>query len=300
MIEIAGSRVFVGTSGWVYPHWRGRFYPNDLAAKKWLRFAAERFDALEVNTTFYGSARPTTFAGWLAEVRDLVPSGFRFAIKGSRFITHIKRLRDVEQPLANFFSMGLLGLGAALGPILWQLPPQLAYDEDRLEVFLSLLPRTAGKAQRLGNRHDERFAGRADPSRGPGLPARAPLLYAIEPRHPSFGGDRFLDLCRAHDVAAVVADLAGRHVPIDRVTSSLAYLRLHGSRKRYASKYSVDEIEAWRDRILRYIAAGARQVHVYFDNDGHAHAAHDAIALGRSLVELTERSSAHPGAPHFW
>jgi uncharacterized protein YecE (DUF72 family) len=297
MIEVHGSRVFVGTSGWVYPHWRGRFYPAGLAARRWLRFAAERMDSLEVNTTFYGSARPTTFAGWLDDVRELVPSGFRFAIKGSRFITHVKRLRDARQALANFFSTGLLGLGAALGPILWQLPPQLPFDEARLEEFLALLPRTAGEAERLGRRHDERFAGRADPSRGAGLPARAALAYAIEPRHPSFGSERFLALCRAHDVAAVVADLAGRQVPVDRVTSSLAYLRLHGSRRRYAGRYSAGELDAWRDRIVRYIDAGAREVHVYFDNDASAHAAHDAIALRR---RLGEGSSTHPHAPHFW
>src|SRR5688572_18593281 len=116
----------VGTSGWLYPHWRGRFYPADLSPRRWLTWAAARFDALEVNTTFYGSARPQSFESWAAEV----PPGFRFAVKGSRYITHMKKLRDVDQAVANFFATGLLLLGGALGPILWQLPPQLPFDEE--------------------------------------------------------------------------------------------------------------------------------------------------------------------------
>ncbi len=285
----------VGTSGWLYPHWRGTFYPRDLSRRRWLGWAAARFDALEVNTTFYGSPRPGTFAAWAAEV----PPGFRFAVKGSRYITHMKKLRAVEQALANFFATGVLLLGGTLGPILWQLPPQLPFDEARLADFLRLLPRTAGAAQALGDRHDDRFAARADTRRGPGLAARARLRYAIEPRHPSFADPRFLRLCERHGVAAVIADLAGEQVRIDAVTAPFAYLRLHGSRKRYASRYTDHELAEWAARLHDYRRRGARETYVFFDNDFRAHAARDALRLRRELgVDAARTAHAwHPDLP---
>ncbi len=125
--------VRIGTSGWSYPHWRGRFYPKGLRQAGELRHAAERMDALEINTTFYGSIRSSTFTGWREQVADLATRGFRYAVKGSRYITHMKKLRDVQTALANFYATGPLLLGDTLGPFLWQLPPVLAFDEELLE-----------------------------------------------------------------------------------------------------------------------------------------------------------------------
>jgi uncharacterized protein YecE (DUF72 family) len=275
------SVVRIGTSGWSYPHWRGRFFPVGMPATGHLRYAAERVDALEINTTFYGSARPTRFTAWRAGVADL--EGFRFAVKGSRYITHMKKLRGVEAALANFFATGPLLLGATLGPFLWQLPPNLGYDEAVLEAFFQLLPRDAGAAQRLAGKHDARFAGRATTERGPGLTARAPLHHAVEPRHPSFEGDAFVRLCERQRVAIVHADTAGRHVALEAPGADVAYLRLHGSRKLYASRYRDDELLAWAARVRELAAA---EVYVFFDNDARAYAAHDAIRLRDILADL--------------
>lgn len=275
------ARVRVGTSGWAYPHWRGRFYPPGLAHRRELRHAAERLAALEINATFYGSLRPTTFAAWREEVADLVAGGFRFAVKGSRYITHLRRLRDVEAALANFYATGPLLLGAALGPFLWQLPPTLRFEPETLERFFALLPRSAGAAQRLARRHDDRFAGRASSDRGPGLAARAPLAHAVEPRHPSFDDVAFLRMCAAHEIAVVHADTAGKHVALAPSGGRLAYLRLHGSRRLYGSRYRDDELDAWAERVRRL---GAAEVYVFFDNDAYAHAPRDARRLHARLA----------------
>jgi uncharacterized protein YecE (DUF72 family) len=289
-------RVFVGTSGWIYAHWRPRFYPEGTPTRLWLRHAAERLDALEVNGTFYGSVRPATFARWRAEVADLVDErGFRFAVKGSRYITHMLKLRAPEAPLANFFAQGVLLLGSALGPILWQLPPQLAFDEGRLEAFLAALPRTAGEAQRLAAHHDARFAGRASTERGPGLAARAPIRHALEPRHPSWDTPRLRQLCARHGVAVVAADTARRHVAIDAPAPPVAYVRLHGSRRLYASRYRDEELAAWARRIRSWEARGVTETYVFFDNDARAHAPRDAARL-RAMMAAWGRGSGRAGS----
>jgi uncharacterized protein YecE (DUF72 family) len=276
--------VRIGTSGWVYRHWRGRFFPEGLPLAQQLRYTAERMTALEINTTFYGSARPTTFAAWREEVADLVALGFRFAVKGSRYITHMKKLRDAGTALANFFATGPLLLGGALGPLLWQLPPNLGFDEALLARFFDALPRDAAAAQRLAARHDARFAGRATRERGPGLAARAALRHAVEPRHASFDSPAFVALAARHDVAVVHADTAGRHVALVAPGGSLAYLRLHGSRRLYASRYGDAELDAWAARIRAL--EGVPEVYVFFDNDARAHAPRDAIRLSTRLADL--------------
>lgn len=271
--------VRVGTSGWIYPHWRGRFYPRDLPARAWLAYAAARLDALEINATFYRSAHPSTFTRWRQEIGGRAAEGFRFAVKGSRYITHMLKLAKAETPLANFFASGPLLLGDALGPILWQLPPQLGFDEARLARFVDLLPRTVGAAQRLAARHDARFADRATTDRGPGLAARARLAYAIEPRHPSWDCPAFFRLCARRDIAVVEADTAGKHVALAAPLAPLVYVRLHGARKLYASRYTDAELDAWTVRAAAWRKAGVREAYVFFDNDYLAHAAHDALRL---------------------
>jgi uncharacterized protein YecE (DUF72 family) len=147
----------IGISGWSYAGWRGDFYPAGMSTKAELRYASRKFNSIEINSSFYSLQRPEVYRRWHAET----PPGFRFAVKGSRFITHNKKLGDVETPLANFFASGLLCLDEKLGPILWQLSPNLKLDEDRVERFFSLLPRTTEEAAKLGRRHDQRVAGRS-------------------------------------------------------------------------------------------------------------------------------------------
>jgi uncharacterized protein YecE (DUF72 family) len=277
--------VRVGTSGWSYPHWKGRFYPAGLAARDELPFAATRLDALEINTTFYGSAHPDTFRGWRSAVAAL--PDFHFSVKGSRYITHMKKLRDVRAALANFFAMGPLLLGDALGPILWQLPPTLAFDADVMSAFLGLLPRDAAAAQRLARRHDARFNGRASAALGPGLSPASELRYAVEPRHTSFVGDASRDLLERAGVAAVVADTAGRHVVLEPGRAPLAYFRLHGSRRLYGGSYDDRELHGWAARIRN---APAPEVWVFFDNDELGYAAEDAVRLRRLLAADTSDS----------
>ena len=139
------AEIRIGISGWTYPPWRGTFYPPKLPQKRELAYAASRLGSIEVNGTFYGLLKPDAFRSWVAET----PEGFTFAVKGSRFITHMKKLADADTTLANFFASGVLALGERLGPLLWQLPPTMAFDADRLADFFTHLPRTLGEVAAL-------------------------------------------------------------------------------------------------------------------------------------------------------
>ncbi len=169
---------WIGTSGWRYPPWRGAFYPAGLAQRRELEHLSRRVSSIEINGSFYALQRPENYRSWAAEA----PDDFVFAVKGGRFITHLKQLREVEAPLANFFASGVLALGPKLGPILWQLPPRMRFDAERLAAFLALLPRTTGAAARLATGHDERLDGRALTE----TDADRPLRHALEVRHESF------------------------------------------------------------------------------------------------------------------
>jgi uncharacterized protein YecE (DUF72 family) len=270
------------------------FYPPGLPQSRELAYAAERFATIELNGSFYSLQRPEFYAQWYRDV----PRGFVFAIKGSRFITHMLKLRSVKTPLANFYASGLFELGEKLGPFLWQLPPQLKYDRDRLAAFFDLLPRTCGAAAALARKHDERVTGRARLS--PADP-RQKLRHAIEIRHPSFVQDEFVDLLREHEIALVVADTAGKWPLLEDMTSDFVYVRLHGDKKLYASGYSNAALDRWARKIAAWLsgsqAAGARtvaseakqkraarrDVYVYFDNDIKVHAPFDAQKLRQKL-----------------
>src|SRR5690606_24187941 len=162
----------VGISGWRYAGWRGKFYPEGLPQRLELRYAAERFSSIELNGSFYSLQTPSSYARW----RDEVPEGFVFAVKGGRYITHMRKLKDVRTPLANFFASGLFELDDKLGPILWQFPPQFGFDADRLQAFFDLLPRDGTQAMALARRHDERVKGRASLS----IDADIELRHAME------------------------------------------------------------------------------------------------------------------------
>lgn len=267
------GEVRVGISGWTYAGWRGDYYPRGLPRREELRYAAERLDSVEINGSFYSLQRPSSYASW----RDQTPEGFVFAVKGGRFVTHMKRLRDVEVPLANFFASGVLALESRLGPVLWQLPERLAYDAGLLASFFELLPRTVGAAAALARGHDDKVPADRALTRAPRGFADRRIRHALEFRHESFCTDAAFDLLREHDIATVVADSAGRWPRAEVVTSDLAYVRLHGDAELYASGYSDAALDGWAERIRDWSAHA--DVVVYFDNDAKGHAPYDAERL---------------------
>lgn len=271
----------IGTSGWTYPHWRhDAFYPEGLRHRDELGYLSQHLSAVEINGSFYSLQRPSSYRGW----HDATPDDFEFAVKGGRFITHLKKLSRVEQPLATFLASGPLALGKKLGPVLWQLPEQLPFDAQRIEHFFTLLPATHGDAAAAAAGADrskfERWA--QDPVIGTACPDR-PLRHVLEVRHPSYENDAFLDLCRRYRVAVVCADTAGRWPWIDRPTTDLGYFRLHGSRQLYASDYTGDELDGWVDRIHGWAEAGVQQLRVFFDNDANGFAPRNAMTLAERL-----------------
>ncbi len=264
----------IGTSGWLYPEWRGVFYPKGLPHRRELEYVSERLDSVEINGSFYSLQRPASYRAW----REQTPEGFLFAVKGGRFITHMKRLREVETPLANFFASGVLALGPKLGPVLWQLPPSLRYDPGQLAAFFDLLPRTTSEAATLARDRDERLDGRDWLT----IEADTPIRHALEVRHETFKDPGFLDLLREHGIALVVADTAGKFPYLEDVTADFAYVRLHGDTELYTSQYGGEALDRWAKRV-RDLEAGAGDAYVYFDNDVHAHAPFDAIGLAERL-----------------
>lgn len=285
------ARVFIGISGWRYPPWRGVFYPRGLRQASELHFASRNFSTIEINGSFYSLMRPETYEAWYQET----PPGFTFAVKGGRYITHLKRLKDVASPLANFFASGVLRLREKLGPILWQLPPQQAFDEAKLRAFFELLPRSTEQAARLARRHDQRLAGRSETR----ALIERPIRHALEVRHASFVQPAFIALLREFGIAACVADTAGLFPCIEDVTADFVYVRLHGSSELYTSGYAPRELRHWAARTAAWVGGGsaptstlitvppepsaARDVYVYFDNDVKVRAPFDAANLQRLL-----------------
>jgi len=278
----------IGISGWRYEPWRGVFYPEGLAQHRELEYASRRFPTLEINGTFYSLQRPAHFQDWY----DATPPGFVFAVKGSRFISHMKRLKDVEKPLANFFASGIFNLRDKLGPFLWQFPPSFRFEPGRLAAFFELLPRDLESALRLARRRDERVKGRSRLA----IDANRALRHAIEIRHESFLVPEFVALLRTHNIALVVADTAGKWPLVEDVTADFMYLRLHGDKVLYASGYSDAALDLWAERIRAWSAGGERDsaqkisrqaparrrnrdVYCYFDNDMKVKAPFDALRL---------------------
>jgi len=262
----------IGVSGWRYPPWRGIFYPKGLPQRDELRYASGRLNSVEINGSFYALQRPRSFHAWYEQT----PDDFVFAVKGPRFITHMKKLADVDAPLANFFSSGLLALRHKLGPVLWQLPPTLPFDAARMDAFFARLPRTTAEAAYLARRHDERMKDRA----WTGTDADRPLRHAVEVRHPSFETPAFLDVSRAHNVAVVLADSPGRWPVIREATADFRYARLHGAQELYASGYDEPALDEWAATIRSWSPA---DIYIYFDNDAKAYAPRDAMALTARL-----------------
>jgi len=237
--------LFIGCSGFSYPHWGGRFYPANLPRKGWFNYYCTVFSSVELNVTFYRLLKPETFDRW----REETPADFVFSVKGSRFITHVKRLADPDQPLKRFFET-ILCLGEKLGVVLWQFPPGFARDSGRLARFLALL-------------------------------AHYPVRNALEFRHDSWCAEEITELCRSAGVALCMADWP---MFIDRLplTSDFVYLRRHGHGGSYAGRYSAAELASDARRIREYLEQG-RDVHIYFNNDACAHAPENAMELAGML-----------------
>lgn len=264
----------VGISGWRYPAWRGDFYPKGLAQRRELEYAAQHLTSIEINGSFYSLQRPTSYAAWRAEA-TAVREDFVFAVKGGRFVTHMKRLTDVEAPLANFFASGVLALGPTFGPVLWQLPENLRFDADVLDTFLAALPRTTTAAAELAKLHDDKI--REDRVLTTAEDDR-PLHHAMEFRSRSFATPEATEVLRHHGVATVLADTAGRWPKVDEDTGSIRYVRLHGDKELYASGYTDRSLAGWAEKCRTWSAAG-QDVFVYFDNDMKGYAPHDAMRL---------------------
>jgi uncharacterized protein YecE (DUF72 family) len=287
------AQLRIGISGWNYPPWRGgNFYPEEWPQKRELEYASRQVNSIEINGSFYSLQRPESYRAW----HEATPDDFVFSVKGGRFITHMKRLRNVATPLANFFASGVLLLREKLGPILWQLPPMFRYDATRLTEFFELLPRDTRAAAALARHHDERLDDRAwsrtDRNR--------PLRHALEVRHESFETPEFIELLRRHDIALVVADTAGKWPFMEDVTSDFVYVRLHGDSELYVSGYTPEAIAEWTRKVRAWgrgktpahskltapperSRAVSRDVFVYFDNDLKVRAPYDAMSLAHRL-----------------
>jgi uncharacterized protein YecE (DUF72 family) len=264
----------IGISGWRYAPWRGVFYPDGLPQRRELEFAARHFPTLEINGSFYSLQRPEYYEQW----HDAAPPGFVYAVKGSRYITHLLRLKGVEKPLANFFASGIFGLKDKLGPFLWQFPPMFDFKPERLEPFFEMLPRNTAQALSIARKRDSRMTGRSRLA----TDANRPLRHAVEIRHPSFKDEAFFKLLRKHDIGLVVADTAGKWPKLFEVTSDFVYVRLHGDIKIYTSGYTRRALDAWAKRIRAW-DAGGKDVYVYFDNDVKVRAPFDALNLMEKL-----------------
>lgn len=284
-------RIRVGISGWRYAPWRGAFYPRSLPQRLELAYASRLVQTIEINGSFYSLQRPEYYAHW----HDATPPDFEFAVKGPRFITHMKRLNDVRVPLANFFASGVFNLRAKLGPVLWQFPPQMRFDRQRFASFLELLPMDTAAALRLARARDARLKGRARLA----IDAVRPLRHAFEIRHESFLDPRFIALLAARNIALVIADTAQRWPMPEDITADFVYVRLHGDKKLYQSGYGDRALERWAQRIRAWrdgkdagdLKVGGihprmkpRDVYCYFDNtDVKLRAPEDARALIRKL-----------------
>jgi uncharacterized protein YecE (DUF72 family) len=238
----------IGTSGWQYRHWKGRFYPPDVPSRRWLEHYADRFATVEVNNTFYRVPPRDTFVKWAARL----PDDFVVTVKASRYLTHIRRLLDPKEPVTRLLDCAE-GLGARLGPVLVQLPPGLTAEPDRLDETLHY------------------FAGRA--------------RVAVEPRHPSWWIDDVRRVLEKHNAALCLADRGSRLVTPDWATSDWGYVRFHAGRAQPPSCYGRAALARWVERIGKLWPRDS-ETFVYFNNDGHGCAVRDAVVLARLATDL--------------
>jgi uncharacterized protein YecE (DUF72 family) len=246
----------IGCSGWNYRHWRGAFYPPELPTRDWFDYYARAFDTVEVNNTFYRLPEAATFAAW----RDRAPADFLFSIKGSRFLTHLKRLRDPEEPVLRLFERAC-ALQDHLGPVLYQLPASQHRDLARLDDFLAVLPRTLGE---LG-----------------GTPARHSIRHVLEFRHPSWYVTETQAVLYAHGAVMCLHDMRGSAI-FEPVDTPFVYVRFHGPSGKYVGRYDTPRMQYWAELLAAQWRAG-RDVFAYFNNDADGM----AVVNARELQALT-------------
>ncbi|MDP9066021.1 MAG: DUF72 domain-containing protein [Pseudomonadota bacterium] len=292
--ETTAARIRIGISGWRYPPWRGTFYPKTLPQRLELQYASTALPVIEINGSFYSLQSPASYAQWHADT----PDDFIFCVKGPRYVTHMRRLKDVQKPLANFFASGLFNLREKLGPILWQLPPNFKYDEQRLEDFLRLLPRDLAAAAALARKRDPFMKGRTRLA----VDENRPLRHALEVRNETFRNPGYFALLKRHNVASVIAESAGKWPLFEDITANFVYMRLHGDTEIYRSGYTDKSLRAWAERVAawhrgaeprdaRMMVAGdaaagevQRDVFCFFDNtDVKLRAPFDAQSLAKML-----------------
>lgn len=294
--------IHIGISGWRYVPWRGDFYPRGLVQRRELEFASRAVSSIEINGSFYSLHTPARYASW----RDDTPDDFVFSVKAPRYITHIKRLRDVGEALANFYASGPLQLEHKLGPFLWQFPPSFKYDAELFEQFFSMLPRNFGEAMQCA-RQSQRF----DDPPAPQSPDSTALRHAVEIRNPSFVQEEFIDHLRQHRIALVVADTAGKWPLMEELTADFMYLRLHGDKQLYTSGYDEDALTRWEQRTRLWhqgrqprdahrvsrradSSRASRELYCYFDNDVKVRAPYDARRLLEKLG-MADQLEVQPG-----
>ena len=246
----------IGCSGWNYKHWRGPFYPGDMPAREWFRHYSSVFDTVEINNTFYRLPEKSTFEAW----RDRAAADFLYAIKGSRFLTHLKRLREPEEPVTRLFERAC-ALQDHLGPVLYQLPGSFHLDLVRLDDFLAVLPRTLGETG--------------------GTPAAQPIQHVIEFRHPSWYIDETQAVLRAHGAVMCLHDMRGSAI-YEPTNTAFIYVRFHGPSGRYVGRYDERRMQYWADVLAAQWRAG-RDVFAYFNNDPEGMAVINAQEL-RALI----------------
>lgn len=240
-----GGRLWIGCSGWDYPHWRGVFYPEALPRSAWFAHYAAHFDTVEINNTFYHLPDRTTVERW----REQAPAGFRYAVKASRYLTHMKKLKDPEAPLARFLEVARW-LGPRLGPLLYQLPPHWRCDLSRLDAFLARLPRE--------------------------------LTHIFEFRDPSWFAEATRARLEAAGAGFCVHDAEDLEVP-RWVTGSVVYVRFHGTREGLRRGYPDAVLDDWAAWLERQAGAG-RELYAYFNNDPRGYAVRDALRLRQRLA----------------
>jgi uncharacterized protein YecE (DUF72 family) len=271
---MASGKIRVGMSGWTYAPWRGDFYPKGLSQKKELEYAASKLTSIEINGTFYSLQKPDSFQSWA----DQVPKDFIFAVKAPQFMTHVLRLKECEEPLATFLASGLFKLGPKLGPILWQLPPNVMLKDDRFDKFFKLLPHNSMKAAELSLKHSDKIKDRACTEPG----GKYPIRHAFEFRHKSFQNETFLQMMKELGIAAVVADSSSKTPLIEEVTAGFVYVRMHGEDKKYKKGYTPAAIKKWAKQVKAWADSGL-DVFVYFSTDEKEYSPFDAMNLIKAL-----------------
>ena len=265
------GRAVVGMAGWVYADWRGTFYPAGLTQKSELEYASTHVTSIELNGSFYSLQKPASWTNW----RDRTPDDFVFSVKAPRYITYIRKLDDVHEPLADFFASGVLAMGSKLGPILWQLPPTFEFDAGRIEQFFAQLPRTTTAAAALAHERTARMTGKEYLE----TDADRPVRHALEVRHHSFDTPEFIGLLEKYRVAAVLGENAGKWPMIDATTTDFRYVRLHADEAlREGGVYDEAAIEQWAARVEGWRGQGL-DVYTYFTNDTKVRAPIDAMSL---------------------